>query len=214
MSKLSQEKKNQITLVVVGTLAVCLGLWYVVIGSQSEQLTKQKDEISKLDSKIYQAESRIRRARLVQSELEELQARLEEREANLIPVEQLNGRKWLYDKLVNFIKDQYDVQLTNLSNEPVLDNEQLLLPRFDYSAAVYRVEVHAFYHELGRFLADFENSFPLMRIQKISVWPIATAKESVSGLVVDTPEEILNSQEIERLNIQLDVVLLYRPHGS
>jgi len=149
----------------------------------------------------------------VSEEFSELREKVFEVESQMIPVEQLKGRKWLVDKLVNFIKDTYDVRLTNLSNDPLTGAQFLLLPKFAYSAAAYDVEMRAFYHEFGRFLADFENSFPYMRVQNLVMWPLATAS-AATGPTPDTPEELMNSSDIEQLGIRMRIVVLYKPPGT
>jgi len=53
MSRLSREKRNQIILIGAGALGVCLALWYVVIGSQNETLSKHEDGIRSIEDKIY-----------------------------------------------------------------------------------------------------------------------------------------------------------------
>ncbi|MDA1272662.1 MAG: hypothetical protein O2960_01230 [Verrucomicrobia bacterium] len=213
MSRLSQEKRNQIILIGAVALGVCLALWYVVIGSQNEALSKHEDGIRSMEDKIYQAELRIRRARAMSAEFSELREKVSEVELQMIPVEQLKGRKWLVDKLVNFLKDTYDVRLTNLSNDPLTGEQFLVLPKFAYSAAAYDVEMRAFYHEFGRFLADFENSFPYMRIQNLVMWPLATAS-AATGPAPDTPEELMNSTDIEQLGIRMRIVVLYKPPST
>lgn len=209
MSSISQEKRNQILLVVGGTLGICLLVWFYVIGSQNERLLNLQNETRRLDDQIYRAELRIRRARAVSSELAGLSRNVADAEARMIPVEQLNGRKWLFDKLVNFIKDKYDVRLTNLSNDPLTGDQFLLLPKFAYSAAAYDVEMRAFFHEFGRFLADFENSFPFMRIQNLAMWPVATAS-AAAGPTSDSPEELVNSDDLEQLTIRMRIVVLFK----
>lgn len=213
MNRLSQEKRNQILLIVAGALVVCGGLWYFVIGMQGETLSKHRDGKRDLEDKIFRAQSRIRRARAVSEELAELQEKVSEAESQMIPVEQLNGRKWLSDKLKNFGKDKYAVRFINLSNDPMTGDQFLLLPKFAYSAAAYEVEMRAFYHDFGKFLADFENSFPFMRIQNLTMWPLATPN-AASGPAPDTPEDLMNSDDREQLGIGMRLVVLYKPPGA
>jgi len=53
---------------------------------------------------------------------------------------------------------------------PVLGNMEMI-PDFPYKAATYRVSGTAFYHDLGKFLSDFENSFPFMRVLNLEITP-------------------------------------------
>ena len=213
MNKLSKEKRNQLIGVAAGTLAVCAALWYFVISSQNESLRKNKETIEELQNKTEKAQRLVKRRASIEEELAGLTNEIARAEAEMIPVEQLNGKKWLLDKLNNFTKDRYDVTLMNLSNDPLIGKQFLLLPKLDYSAAAYNVEVRAFFHEFGKFLADFENSFPYMWIQNLQIWPLATPS-AATGPAADVPEEILNSEAREQLRIYLKIAVLFKPAGT
>ena len=210
MSSLSKEKRNQILLILGGTLGIFLLVYYFIIGSQSEKLMKLQGDILISRNEVYTAESRIRLARRMSPELTTLSNEVVVAEARMMPVEQLKGNKWLYDKLMKFKKDKYDVELINISNQPLTGDLFLLLPNFSYSAAAYNVEMRAFFHEFGRFLADFENSFPFMRIDNLTLWPVATPS-GATGPTSDAPEGFAESDDLEQLGISLRVVVLYKP---
>ena len=46
-----------------------------------------------------------------------------------------------------------------------------LLPAFPYNQLSVSVNGTAYYEDLGKFLADFENRFPCMRIQNLNLEP-------------------------------------------
>ena len=46
-----------------------------------------------------------------------------------------------------------------------------MFPKFPYKAAAFNVRGVAYFHDLGQFIADFENSFPFARIQNIELEP-------------------------------------------
>lgn len=215
MSKLSKEKRDKIILSAVGALALAGVFWYFVITAQNASREKYQQSIRDAQDKIYKAEMLIKRGASKQAELAELRQQIADAEAQMIPVEHLKGSKWLSDTLVNFItKNKHDVRLTNLSNDPVLGKQFLPLPKFAYSAAAYDlVEMQGYYHAFGKFLADFENSFPYIRIQKLQIWPLATPS-AASGPTTDVPEELVAGPEREQLKIAMRVVVLFKPSGS
>jgi len=57
----------------------------------------------------------------------------------------------------------------------------------------------AYYHDFGRFVADFENAFPYMRIQNIELDPASASAAS--------PQ-----QEPEKLSFRLEIVALVNPN--
>lgn len=213
MNKLSKDKQQRILLIALGTAALCGAIWFLVVGGQNSQILKLEDSIYTAQDKLNKAQIRTRRAAIIEEELRKLQQQIGEAEARMIPVEQLNGKKWIFDLLSNFIKNRHNVIPTGLSNDPIIGKQFLPLPKFPYSAAAYDVELRAYYHDFGKFLADFENSFPYISIHQIQIWPIATPS-AASGPVADTPEELLSGTEREQLKIIMRVVVLFRSNSS
>lgn len=212
MNKLSREKRNQLLGIAAGVVVLCGVLWYFVVSSLNENLAKARVSVEDLQTKIEKAQRLIKRRAAIETDLAGLTNLLAQAEVEMIPVEQLNGKKWLLDKLNHFTKDRYDVTLMNLSNDPLIGKQFLILPKFDYSAAVYNVEVRTFFHEYGRFLADFENSFPYLRIQSLQMWPLATPL-AATGPSADVPEELMNGEGREQLRISMRIVVLFKPTG-
>ena len=58
----------------------------------------------------------------------------------------------------------------------------------------------AAYHEFGRFVADFENAFPYMRIQNIELDPAAASNASAQS-------------DQEKLAFKMEIVTLVNPSG-
>ncbi|MEY2409955.1 MAG: hypothetical protein QOF48_2625, partial [Verrucomicrobiota bacterium] len=77
-----------------------------------------------------------------------------------------------------------------------------LLAKFPYRAAVFHVRGTAFFHDFGRFVADFENTFPYMRIQNIDLEP------SSSSLGDHT-----NPNDKEKLSFKMEIVTLVNPNS-
>ena len=213
MNKLSTEKRNRLIIIAASALAICATLWFLVIRSQNENLRKRLESVEDVKTKIEKAQRLVRRRALIEEELAQLRQEFAQAEAEMIPVEQLTGNKWLADKLRNFIKDRYDLSLLNLSNDALIGKQFLLLPKLDYSGAAYNVELSGFFHEFGKFLADFENRFPYLRIQELRMWPLATPL-AATGPAADVPEELLDSEAREQLRISMKVIILFKPAGT
>ena len=213
MNSLSKEKQTQLILIAVATVAIVIALWYFVMTAQNSAMHKYEVSIRDVKDRINRADIRIKRAASVQAEVADLRGQIAEAEAKMIPVEELNGKRWLFDTLVNFISGKYDVTPINLSNNGKIGKELLPLPKFAYAAAAYDVELRAFYHSFGKFLADFENAFPYISIQKLQLSPIATPS-AATGPVADVPDELATGVEREQLRISMKVVVLFKPTGS
>src|SRR5439155_20937480 len=78
-----------------------------------------------------------------------------------------------------------------------------MLPYFPYDAAIFSVRGTAFYHQFGKFLADFENQFPFFRVQSLSLSP-----GSESAVASDDPSGRVGN---EMLQFKMDIVALIKP---
>jgi hypothetical protein len=72
-----------------------------------------------------------------------------------------------------------------------------LLPKFPYKQLKVSVTGTAYYHDLGKFIADFENTFPHIRI---------------TNLTVDTGGA--TAEGGEKLAFRMEVVALVKPMGT
>lgn len=214
MNKLSKEKRDKLILVSLGTLVVCAVYWYFVISAQGASQLKYQQDIRDVQDKIYKAELRIKRASLIETELAELKEKVAAVEAELMPIEQLNANKWMLDKLNNFITNRpHAVKLTRLVQTPLTGKQFLLLPKFAYAAAAYDADVQAFYHDFGKFLADFENHFSYLRLQDFTLWPIATPS-AATGRDTGVSDELPEGDGLEQLKATVRIVALYKPLPS
>src|ERR1051326_2430139 len=102
----------------------------------------------------------------------------------------------LYSWMVNNIrrfKLPYKIDLPQFSQPEV--KEMTLIPKFPYKQATLTVGGTAFFHDLGKFLADFENNFPYFRVLNLDMEPMP----SVMG------------GDKEKLTFKMDIVALIKP---
>src|SRR3954471_7849083 len=68
----------------------------------------------------------------------------------------------------------HDVDISTLSG--VSYPEIALFPRYAYKQVAANIGGTAYYHDLGKFIADFENPFKHMRIHDVSMEPPAVSQ--------------------------------------
>ena len=107
--------------------------------------------------------------------------------------------------MMNSFKENgnYNVEIPQFSRE--VPSDIGLLAKFPYRAAVFHVRGTAYYHDFGRFVADFENAFPYMRIQNIDLEPAS------SSLGTTTATE--DKEKQEKLSFKMEVVTLVNPNS-
>jgi hypothetical protein len=188
--KLSKEKRNQLVLVVIGTLAVLGGLGFGLIKLQYENLAAYAQRQEAAEGKLREMENAVKRKELVESVFAQASASLAEQEGTMASGDLYS---WMYGTVRKFQKGYPKVEIPQLSpvSAPAPVN---LLPNFPYKQATMQIGGTAYFHDLGQFVADFENQFPLIRVVNLTV-------------------ELNNSpapNEREKLAFKLDLVTLVK----
>ncbi len=192
MNKLSKDKRNELILVAMVTVGVIAGLWYLVIAGQ-------KETISQISQKIQDTQQKIDRVQTVVTGATQVEAGLKVASERLYVIE--NGMpsgdlfSWIVRTIKTFNSPAYKVEMPQYGI-PVV-NPVSMLPNFPYNQSAVAVSGNAYYSEFGKFLADFENRFPYMRVQNLSLEPGGGT----------TPEER------EKLSFHMEIVTLVKANS-
>jgi Tfp pilus assembly protein PilO len=189
-SKLPKEKRNHFILVLVLTLGTLGGLGFGLIKYQYENLNHLAERKVNAQKRFKQMEDAVRNSARIDSDLAEAKQTLSQLETDVAPSGDLYS--WVIGVIRTF-KAPYKVEIPQYSQiGPTTD--VTMLPNFPYKQASMTIAGKAHYHDLGRFLADFENRFPHIRIQNLAL--------DVDG----------NPQEVELLAFRMDIVTLVKPN--
>lgn len=193
-NKLPKEKRNKLVLVILVTLIAIAGLYYTLIRHQQESLAVLGEKKTAAAAKLQRVLDAIRRADSISAELNEARNALAAAETDVASGDLY---AWVINSLRKFNVPQYKVDIPQFSQlgTPVDVN---LLPSFPYKQATITVAGSARYHNLGQFIADFENQFPHMRILNLS-------------LDANTPSL---QAEPETLSFKMDIVTLVKVNPS
>jgi hypothetical protein len=142
----------------------------------------------------------VRQGPTVRAKLAAQGQALETLQTDMAPLDKF---KWFYNTLENF-RSSYDVRLVDITREPEFA-EVGVLPNFPYQAAIFGVKLNAAYHDFGKFLAEFENRFPYMRIQNVRLELDPAQK------LAGTNSLNMAAADRERLAITIKVVTLVKP---
>jgi hypothetical protein len=140
----------------------------------------------------------------------ELQQKLGIAQGKLKTVESAMASGDMYSWIIltmNSFKENggYKVEIPQFSRE--VPSDVGLLAKFPYRAAVFHVRGTAFFHDFGRFVADFENNFPYMRIQNIDLEP-ATSSVANNANANSSPDD-----NREKLSFKMEIVTLVNPNS-
>ena len=189
--KLSKEKKSHLVLVALLTVGALAGLWFGLISAQKERLgeiAKKIDATKDQKSKMQQV---VRDAAQVEDALRAATRKLNDIEIG-IPSASGDLYSWVVNSLKQFNSPNYRVDMPQFGIPSVA--EMRMLPSFPYNQATVPVSGSAYYWDLGKFLADFENRFPYMRVQNINL----------------VPGGGLTAGERERLTFQMEFIALVK----
>jgi Tfp pilus assembly protein PilO len=191
--KLSKQKQQQLILVVILTLGVLAGMWLVLIKAQQENLRRLADRKATTKQKLQQIKHAIATADQTEQQLCEAQKVLAKNEEGMASGDLYS---WSITTLRTF-KVGYKLDIPQFSQ---IDGpkEVNLLAGFPYKQASLMVAGTASFHEFGRFIADFENQFPFIRVVNLTLEP-ATAGTTT---------------ERERLAFKMEIAALVKPGAS
>lgn len=196
MKNLPKEKRDKLILTVIGTVAVIAGLYLGLIkamGESMDGMTKQTDEKK---TKVVNAQRLVNSTSDLQKGLEEATAKLKVIEDSMASGDMYS---WIILK-VNKFREERKVEIPQFSREVRTDVG--MFPKFPYKAAVFTIRGSAFFHDLGKFIADFENAFPHTYLQNIELEP---ASNSSSSPTVGAHPELLM--------FKLEIVTLINPNS-
>lgn len=193
MKSLSKEKRNQLVLVAIITAGVLASIWMGVIRAQQQRLqTLAKSKVA-AQTKLDQVRQAIESADLIETQLTEAGRRLSKVETTMASGDLY---AWTINTLRQF-KLGYKVEIPQFSQ---IDGpkDMNMLAGFPYKQANMTISGNAYYTDLGKFVADFENQFPYMRVVNLSLEPLPSAANS----------------DHERLSFRMEIATLVKSPAS
>src|SRR5437867_5231808 len=192
MKNLSREKRDRLILIALGTVVGVVALWYVVIKTQQKAIDSLAKQTLEQKSKVDNAQ------RLVGSTAD-LQRTLDGASQQLKTIEDTMASGDMYSWLIltlNKFRADRKVDIPQFSRE--VPTEVGVLPKFPYRAALFNVRGTAYFHDFGKFIADFENAFPFIRIQNLELEAAASSSATSTG-------------DPEKLAFRMEIVTLVNP---
>jgi Tfp pilus assembly protein PilO len=191
MKKLSKEKRQQLVLVILVTMVVIAGFWYGIINLQNAQLGKVSKSLEGAKERLSKVQQAVQSADKIEADLKVATQKIGAIEDGMASGDMFS---WFVLMLREF-QLNHKVEIPQISREST--GEVLLLPDFPYKQATYTLRGTAFYQDIGKFLAEFENRFTYIRLQNLELEPNPS---SIPG-------------EMEKLGFKMEVLALVKPTG-
>ena len=165
MKKLSRQKINQLIQVGVGIAVAMAALWWTLIRYQLHTLDDLKARKEKAETDGKRVSDTVNQSKQLEAELAVVSKKLEEEEQDMATGD-INS--WMYSFIRKF-KNSYRVDVPQLGSGEI--GAVKVLPDFPYTQVSVGIGGTAYYHDLGRFIADFENQFPYARMSNLELTP-------------------------------------------
>jgi len=192
-NKLSKEKKNQLVLVGLITVAVLVGLGYGLIRFQLayvQALQRQKVEADKNLKKMLAA---IQSADAVQNQVGAATKELAAQEEAMVTGDKFS---WLVTNIKTALKQHPKLEVPDFST--ILEDDCSLVAKFPYTQVTISIKGSGYYHDIGRFLSDLENDRPHFRVLNLELEP---AQPGPQG----------DKERTEKLSFKLSIAALVKP---
>lgn len=193
MNRLSKEKRNQLILTVMITVMALSGLWFGLISFQNQNLRTIGQNKETAKTKLKKMEDTIHDASRIEADLGDLSQKLAQLESGMASGDLYS---WAINTMRQF-KLAYKVDVPQFS---AIDGPKdvSILPAFPYKQASMTIGGTAFYQDFGRFIADFENQFPYVRVLNLTL----------------EPSPGLMATDHEKLSFKIDLAFLVKPNAG
>lgn len=165
MNRLSPAKRNELILVLIGTVALLAIVYMFLISPEQREIKNKSQQIKDSHKQLEEMQTTIKNAAQYEAAYLDASNRLVQAELDIASGDIY---AWTYDTIRRF-KASYRLEIPGLGQPS--SGEVDLLPNFPYRQVKLTLSGTGFYHDLGKFVSDFENTFPHMRLVNLSIDP-------------------------------------------
>lgn len=175
MKRLSPAKRNQLIGVIAATLALMGLVYFALINPQNEKNRALAVEIGKQAAQLDQYTATIKKMDETTAALKALNLQLQRAEQD-VAVGDLY--EWSVETMRNFKAGYHSVDVPSVGQPALSDCD--LIGGFPYRQIRFSLMGTAYYHDLGKFISDFENKFPHCRVLNLVAAPMEGGGEKLS----------------------------------
>lgn len=166
MTRLPKAQRDKLILAILGTAVVLAGLYFGLVSGQLAQIRELKTQRDQKHSDAQKIDDSIHNAKKIEDELKSKTAELKVAEGDMATGD---AYLWMVNTIRQFRIAYEGVDISQFSGISYPDVS--LYPHLPFKQVSITIGGTAYYHDLGNFIADFENHFQHMRIQNLSLEP-------------------------------------------
>ena len=191
MKRLPPAKRNQLLGVLIATVGLICVVYFLLINPQNGKNRKLALQINQETARLQQYKDIILKKKETSDALAALSVQLEHEEQD---VAYGDLYAWTYDTIRRF-KAGYTKLDIPTPGQPTMGDCDLIAS-FPFKQIRFSLTGTSYYHDLGKFVADFENKFPHCRVLNLSADPVGGGPGTG-----------------EKLNFRMDIVALVKPNS-
>jgi hypothetical protein len=174
MKWLPRDKRNPFFAVVFVIALILILICFVLIRSQYDSLTQIATSKKLTANRLQNVENIIKNGSATANQLADATYALSRAEEDMASGDLYS---WTYDTIRRLIPE-YKIDIPQIGHPAVSDVD--LLSNVPYKQMRFTVSGTAYYHDFGRFVADFENNFPHARIVNVVLEPSGAGGEKLA----------------------------------
>jgi Tfp pilus assembly protein PilO len=187
MKRLTPAKRNQLITVLLFTAAMIGSVYFMLIRPENRENHRLIQETNDRRADLNKYKEVIGQSQATSNQLVAVSLQLQAAEKDIASGDVY---AWIYDTIRRF-KENYHLNIPTIGQPMISEND--LIPNYPYKQVRLSLSGTGYYHNLGKFVSDFENTFPHMRIVNLAIGATDSAEDS------------------EILSFHFDVVALVKP---
>ena len=170
----NRNKRNQLFIAIAVILILIGGIGYGLIRPQYIKVKNIRKQTADTQAQYKTYKNVIQESDATSNELVSISSELASNEQDMATGDIY---AWTIDTIHHF-KTNYKVEVPEIGQPSVGDED--LLPRFPYKQLKFSLHGTGYYHDIGKFIADFENRYPHMRVVNLDIEPVGVDSEKLS----------------------------------
>lgn len=170
----NKQKRQQFFLALGTVIVLLVGIDFGVIHPQHSKLAALKQQTTDTRAKLQADSVVIRESTANSAELADLSQQLASNELDMASGDIY---AWTLDTVRHF-KANYRVDVPEIGQPSISAMDQF--PKFPYQQLRFSIRGTGYYHDIGKFIADFENEYPHMRVEDLDMVPVGGGTEKLS----------------------------------
>ena len=190
MTRLPKDKRDKLILTCMFIVIGLVAIGFFLIRPEYQSISDMKNATEQKRQKLENMQEAIARAANTAAQLQDTTMALQDAEKDMA-VGDPNG--WMYDTVRSFKSPKIDISISS----HVISGDVDIIPKFPYQQLRVTVSGTAYYHDLGEFIANFENNYPHGRICNLLIHPAGEGGDNA-----------------EKLSFSMDIITLIKPTQS